>query len=43
MNIYIKEIGKWIEINKKKQFKEFFFSQFRKRKKFPRIKAQLNQ
>ena len=41
MNIYIKEIGKWIEINKKKQFKNFSFLSLEKEKNFLELKYNL--
>ena len=41
MNIYIKEIGKWIEINKKKQFKNFSFLNLEKEKNFLELKYNL--
>lgn len=41
MNIYIKEIGKWIEINKKNQFKDFSFLNLEKQKNFLELRYNL--
>ena len=41
MNIHIKEIRKWIEINKKKQFKNFSFLNLEKEKNFLELRYNL--
>ena len=41
MNVYIKEIGEWIEINKKKKFKNFSFLNLEKEKNFLELKHNL--
>ncbi len=42
MNIHIKEIGKWIETNQKKQFKNFSFHNVEKEKNLLELKQNLN-